>query len=29
VRLYAVANEDPSAFRVTSRYFVAEMERKP
>jgi SAM-dependent methyltransferase len=28
-RIYAEANEDPSAFRVTSRYVVAEMERSP
>jgi SAM-dependent methyltransferase len=29
LRLYEEANEDPSAFRVTSRYVVAEMERRP
>jgi SAM-dependent methyltransferase len=29
LRLYEEANEDPSAFRVTSRYVVAEMVRKP
>jgi SAM-dependent methyltransferase len=28
-RIYEQANESPSAFRVTSRYVVAEMERKP
>lgn len=28
-RIYEQANENPSAFRLTSRYVVAEMERKP
>lgn len=28
-RIYEEANEDPSAFQVTSRYVVAEMERSP
>jgi SAM-dependent methyltransferase len=28
-RIYADANEDPGAFRVTSRYVVADMDRKP
>jgi SAM-dependent methyltransferase len=28
-RIYEEANEDPSAFRLTSPYVVAEMERKP
>ena len=28
-RIYDDGNEDPSAFRVTSRYVVAEMERSP
>jgi SAM-dependent methyltransferase len=28
-RIYEEANEDPSRFRLTSRYVVAEMERKP
>ena len=28
-RIYLEANEDPSGFRITSRYVVAEMERKP
>jgi SAM-dependent methyltransferase len=29
LRIYREANEDPSGFRVTSRYVVAEMERNP
>jgi SAM-dependent methyltransferase len=28
-RIYEEANEDPSGFRLTSRYVVAEIERKP
>ena len=28
-RIYLEANEDPEGFRITSRYVVAEMERKP
>lgn len=28
-RIYENGNEDPSAFRLTSRYVVAEMERRP
>jgi SAM-dependent methyltransferase len=28
-RIYDEANEDPARFRITSRYVVAEMERKP
>jgi|SRR5262245_3861166 len=28
-RIYEEGNEDPSAFRITSRYVVAEMERSP
>ena len=28
-RIYLEANEDPDGFRITSRYVVAEMERKP
>jgi SAM-dependent methyltransferase len=28
-RIYEEANEDPSAFRITSSYVVAEMERRP
>lgn len=29
LRIYRGANEDPSAFKVTSRYVVAEMDRRP
>jgi hypothetical protein len=28
-RIYADANEDPEAFRVTSRYVVADIDRRP
>jgi hypothetical protein len=28
-RIYADANEDPAAFRLTSGYVVADMDRKP
>ena len=28
-RIYDESNEDPAGFRITSRYVVAEMERKP